>query len=79
MANARSDSQTLLAFTLDRALAESMDAVSAARGENRSEFIRRALVNYLQSLGYPVAPTLVSAPDRRRPAKKPPLTPPSKK
>jgi len=55
----------LLAFTLDRALAEALDHTSAARGENRSQFIRRALVNYLQALGHPVAESAGFAPDRR--------------
>ena len=65
MPNARSKDQTLLAFTLDQKLADVMDSVSSVRGENRSEFIRRALVNYLRELGHPVADSLSRAPDRR--------------
>lgn len=65
MANARSKDQTLLAFTLDRSLAQAMDDASRARGENRSQFIRRALVGYLASIGHPVAPEMAHAPDRR--------------
>lgn len=65
MANARSKDQTLLAFTLDRSLAQAMDDASRARGENRSQFIRRALVGYLASIGHPVAPEMAHSPDRR--------------
>jgi hypothetical protein len=67
MPNARSKDQTLLAFTLDHALALALDTASAGRGENRSAFIRRAIVNYLEELGMTLPAGLALAPDRRRP------------
>jgi len=65
MANQRSANQKLLAFTLSTDLADAVDRVSGQRGMNRSEFIRRAAVNYLQSIGEPVPDSLAFAPDRR--------------
>ena len=72
MANQRSESQTLLAFTIDRQLADKVDRLSRKAGKNRSQFIREALAEFLRDAGEEVSLQEVAAPDRRKPV---PATP----
>ncbi len=65
MPNQRSKSQKLLAFPLEITLADLVDATSARMGSNRSQFIRRALVNELTAMGIKVPEGLQFPPDRR--------------
>ena len=65
MPNQRSLDQKILAFTLDTRLSDIMDSTSASLGNNRSEFIRRAIINELKSMGIAVPASFGFAPDRR--------------
>ena len=48
MPNQRADNQTLIAFALNRKLLVAMDHACTLSGEDRSTFIRQALVNVIR-------------------------------
>ena len=72
MPNQRSPGQKLVAFPVDEELLTELDQ---QRGKlSRSQFIRDALAEYLQSLGVPVREEIVSPPDRTGPRNKKPVS-----
>jgi len=48
MPNQRADNQTLIAFALNRKLLAALDRACTQSGEDRSTFIRQALVNVIR-------------------------------
>jgi hypothetical protein len=65
MPNQRAKDQVMIAFALDEALANGLDA--ARGGLSRSQFIREAIGNLLRGMGYAVPEKATHAPDRTRP------------
>ena len=61
MPNQRSANQTLIAFALHRDLLTAMDAACDRADQDRSTFIRQALVAKIQSCDQPVQPEWVKA------------------
>jgi len=61
MPNQRSPNQTLIAFALHRELLKAMDEACDQSGEDRSTFIRMALVAKIQEFNQPVQPEWVKA------------------
>lgn len=64
MPNKRGKNQTLLAFSLDVGLLESIDVNRGPK--SRSQFIREAIFEKLVAMGSSVDPSIVHPPDRVR-------------
>ena len=66
MPNQRADNQTLIAFALNRKLLQAVDQACTVSGEDRSTFIRQALVNVIKERHGVVQPEWVKAQVRAR-------------
>jgi hypothetical protein len=73
MPNQRAQNQTLIAFACDRDLLRLVDEARSALGEDRSVFVRGAIVRELQRRGHRANPKWVNAPDRAKLVRYPPL------
>lgn len=64
--NQRSKDQTLIAFALDAELMRGLDAAREKKGQNRSAFIRDAIMAAVRERGIAVSPSAARSPDRAR-------------
>jgi len=73
MPGQRAPGQTVIALALDQRLLALVDDARSRVGQDRSTFIRLALVEYLEKAGVPTDRALAFSPDRARPKKQTPL------
>ena len=66
MPNQRAKDQTLIAFALDAELARGLDNARKLKRQNRSEFIRDAIVAEVKRQGIALPEDIALAPDRTR-------------
>ena len=75
MPNKRAADQTLIAFALKGELLRGVDTVRSKTGQNRSDFIRSAIMEELARRGVIVQIDAALAPDRTRKARYPEQAP----